>query len=81
MRYRSLILVSVAVMMLIPGVYILTDSENSSADTSVAVTPTGSATAATLTYLSSGSYYTDTYAEHKYVNWKLDITEIGRAHV
>lgn len=74
MRYRSLILVSVAVMMLIPGVYILTDSENSSADTSVAVTPTGSATAATLTYLSSGSYYTDTYAEHKYVNWKLDIT-------
>lgn len=72
MKKWPFVLVILAIMV-IPGMFLITDTEDSEA---VSVTPTNSATAATLTYLSSGSYYTDTYAEHKYVNWQLDIWAI-----
>lgn len=64
MKKWPFVLVILAIMV-IPGALIITDSEDSSADTSASVTPTNGATAATLTFISQPDSTTS--------NWELDI--------
>ena len=64
MKKWLFVLVILAIMV-IPGVIIITDTEDSAADISSSVTPTNGATTATLTFISQPDSTTS--------NWELDI--------